>query len=158
VVSQWVKVNINDITSRLPSLPNANCRTIDDPNIFFPGSKQDEVNSLKITKIICGNCIDRKECLKFALDERIPYGIWAGKNPEQRKRLWRSKKRVQGIPKVAQKIRTFDQAGRSPQLIAEILECKLSYVKRVLARQEEAKMKGEIQSKLKIENLLKGQS
>ena len=120
----------------LPSLPNANCREIEDPDVFFPVSKEEEARSLEVTSIICGNCRDRKECLEFALSEQIPYGIWAGKTPEQRKILRPAKGRAKGMPKVAHKIRTLDQAGRSPKQIAEILGCAPSYVAKVLSRKD----------------------
>jgi len=151
-------VNIIDYTSLLPSLPNANCRNIENPDIFFPVSKEDEANSLQVTQVICGNCMNRKECLEFALSEQIPYGIWAGTSPSQRKLLWPANYRAKGMPKVAQRIRELDQAGRSPKQIAQILNSKLNYVNKVLERERNAKLKGEIQSQLQIESLSEGQS
>jgi WhiB family redox-sensing transcriptional regulator len=151
-------VNIIDYTSLLPSLPEANCREINNPDIFFPVSKEDEANSLEVTKVICGNCMNRKECLEFALSEQIPYGIWAGTSPAERKLLWPANHRAKGMPKVAHRIRELDQAGRSPKQIADLLNSQISYVKKVLERERSAKLKGEIQSQLKIEGLSEGQS
>jgi WhiB family redox-sensing transcriptional regulator len=151
-------VNTIDYSSLLPSLPEANCRDIDNPDIFFPVSKEDEANSLEVTQIICGNCMNRKECLEFALNEQIPYGIWAGTSPAERKLLWPANYRAKGMQKVAHRIRELDQAGRSPKQIAEILNTQLNYVNKVLERAKTARLKGEIQSQLKIEDLSVGQS
>jgi len=151
-------VNLIDYTSLLPSLPDANCRDINDPDIFFPVSKQDEANSLALTKIICGNCMNREECLEFAISEQIPDGIWAGTLPADRKILWTAEYRTRGLQKTADRIRELNQAGRTPQQIVAILNTKLNYVNRVLKREKNARLKGEIQSQLKIKSSLQGQS
>jgi len=151
-------VNIIDYTSLLPSLPDANCRTIDDPDIFFPVSKQDETNSMEVTKVICGTCMNRKECLEFAINEQIPYGIWAGTSPAERKILWAAEYRTRGMQKTADRIRELNQSGRTPRQIVSILNTKLNYVNRVLKREKNARLKGEIQSQLKTESSLEEQS
>lgn len=33
----------------------------------------------------CGKCIVYKNCMKFAIDNQIEYGIWGGLSPSQRK-------------------------------------------------------------------------
>lgn len=40
-------------------------------------------------KTICASCDDetRKDCLLFALDNNIAYGIWGGTTPDERKRI-----------------------------------------------------------------------
>jgi WhiB family redox-sensing transcriptional regulator len=38
-------------------------------------------------KAICGRCPVTEQCLRFALDNSIEFGIFGGKTPEERKNL-----------------------------------------------------------------------
>ena len=60
------------------------CAEIGDPDYFFPESKLQEAERLPNLRKICGACIERKECLAYAIKEEIPYGIWGGKTPSER--------------------------------------------------------------------------
>jgi WhiB family redox-sensing transcriptional regulator len=71
----------------LPSVQifeNAACAEYDDPDYFFPDGRAEEAKRLPILRSICGACIDRKECLAYAIKEEIPHGIWGGKTPSER--------------------------------------------------------------------------
>lgn len=72
-------------------LLNAACREIPDKEadkIFFPKAG----NGHSQAKKICGDCLDRNECLAIALSFEVPgegrYGIWGGLSARERKRLY----------------------------------------------------------------------
>jgi hypothetical protein len=60
------------------------CAEIGDPDYFFPETKQQEADRLPNLRKICGACIERKECLAYAIKEEIQHGIWGGKTPSER--------------------------------------------------------------------------
>jgi DNA invertase Pin-like site-specific DNA recombinase len=68
----------------VPLFENAACAQIEDKNLFFPDGKSEETDRLPILRKICKGCIERKECLEYAIKEEIPYGIWGGKTPSER--------------------------------------------------------------------------
>ena len=63
---------------------NAACAELEDQDYFFPEGNAEEVKRLPKLRAICGACIERKECLAYAIKEEIPYGIWGGKTPSER--------------------------------------------------------------------------
>lgn len=129
----------------IPLLPEAKCRNIEDANIFFPESRAEERKSLPTIRKMCDGCIERKECLEYALDNEIPYGIWAGFTTEQRKRMLnaRNGSRVNN----AERVRAMFGSGSTPKEIAAALKLEHSYVTTVLKRAG-VKLEGEIQSQL----------
>ena len=134
----------------IPLLPEAKCRDIEDANIFFPESRAEERKSLPTIRKMCDGCIERKECLEYALDNEIPYGIWAGFTTEQRKRMLnaRTGPRVNN----AGRVRAMFGSGSTPKEIAAALKLEHSYVTTVLKRAG-VKLEGEIQSQLTDEKL-----
>lgn len=126
----------------LPLLPNALCRTIE-PNLFFPESREEERKSLPTVRAICGGCIERKECLDYALREQIPHGIWAGTTPAQRGFGQGFRDRNTGRVNRSDAIRSLHSLGRQPKEIAETLHLEMAYVTQVLKRA--AKLEGESQ-------------
>ncbi len=147
--------NLTDFYPILPLLPNASCKDITNPNLFFPVSRQDEAKSLPIARTICAGCPERKECLDYALKENIGEGIWAGTTPAERgmaRRRWHNK--ASGKPNRSEMIRALHSKGRPPREIATTVRMELSYVNRVLKRV--AKLEGE--SQLLKEEKLSGES
>lgn len=70
----------------LPSWENAACRSVD-PELFFV-----EIgNSVKAAqaKSVCRGCPVKAQCLEYAVNWRIPFGIWGGANPKERMQLRR---------------------------------------------------------------------
>lgn len=63
---------------------DAACTEVD-PDLFFP----DQGGSTQQVKRLCGGCPVAAECLAFALEERIQFGIWGGLSTEERKRILR---------------------------------------------------------------------
>ena len=127
----------------LPLLPQASCRGIFNPNLFFPESREQEAKCLPIVRAICAGCPERKECLDYALKEQIPHGIWAGTTPAQRGFGQGFKHRYTGKTNNAEAIRSLTSLGRTPKEIAATLKIELAYVTQVLKRA--AKLEGESQ-------------
>jgi WhiB family transcriptional regulator, redox-sensing transcriptional regulator len=67
-----------------PWVAYASCRDAD-PEIFFPSTE----DSVEAAVRICSGCPVREECLEWALDTRVRYGIWGGLTEKQRRRLLR---------------------------------------------------------------------
>jgi len=42
-------------------------------------------------KQVCAGCPVRDECLAYALDNRIEYGVWGGMDEDERRKTWRGK-------------------------------------------------------------------
>jgi WhiB family redox-sensing transcriptional regulator len=62
----------------------AACRR-EDPDLFFPMNDEAAEAAMKI----CSACAVQGECLDWALDTRIKYGIWGGATERDRRRLLR---------------------------------------------------------------------
>lgn len=127
----------------LPLLPQASCKDIINPNLFFPESKEQEAKCLPIARTICAGCPERKECLDYALKEQIPHGIWAGTTPAQRGFGQGFKNRKTGRVNRADAIRSLHSFGRTPKEIATTMKIEVAYVTQVLKRA--AKLEGESQ-------------
>jgi WhiB family transcriptional regulator, redox-sensing transcriptional regulator len=140
----------------LPKLSEAACKDYAFPNLFFPEGKKEEAKSLPFVKAICNGCIERKECLDFALEQHIGHGIWAGTTPEMRKSMTVGQHGGQFETTVADRIRELTNKGKSPQQIARLLSVETSYVKLALTRT--TRNKGEIQSQTTTRNLSDGSS
>jgi hypothetical protein len=130
-----------DFLPEMPDFPDANCKGIINPNIFFPETKIQEAKSLPIVRLICGGCTHRKECLDYAETHKIFHGIWGGFTPDERgdgrtKRDWSG-------PNRAKRIRKLIMRGLAPETVAREVGVTVDYVKVVIKR---ARNKGEIQS------------
>lgn len=66
----------------------AACRTADPDELFVEGAAQ------SAAKAVCNGCPVRTECLAFALDRRIEYGIWGGATERERRALLRRRPTV----------------------------------------------------------------
>lgn len=143
-----------DLPLDSPKFPNALCANLDDKDYFFPDGKVAEAERLPSLQAICSSCPHRKECAEYAIKEKIPYGIWGGTTFAMRKGVFKqhSVKERKGNAKIVRKM--YDE-GNSPEYIASYLRVKLSYVKEMIRRYKKMKMKGEIQSNLNIEKLVK---
>ncbi|WP_327350465.1 WhiB family transcriptional regulator [Streptomyces sp. NBC_01304] len=66
----------------------AACRTADPDELFVAGAAQSDA------KRICGACEVKTECLAYALDERIEFGVWGGMTERERRALLRRRPTV----------------------------------------------------------------
>ncbi len=54
-----------------------------DPEAFFP----EKGGSTKAAKRVCLSCSVREECLDYAVQHQVRYGIWGGLSERQRRHL-----------------------------------------------------------------------
>lgn len=130
-----------DFLPEMPKFPEANCRDMINPDIFFPETKHHEAKSLPIVRIICSDCIHRKECLEYANAHQITHGIWGGLSPEERGVI--QVKPVKQKRSFAGRIREMMMRGVAPETIAREVGVAPYYIRNVMRR---ARSKGEIQS------------
>jgi hypothetical protein len=142
-----------ELISDSPKFPEALCAGLEDKDYFFPDGKILEANRLPELQSICSLCTHRKECLEYAIKEKISFGIWGGTTGEMRKRLFKNQSLFVERKGKAKTVRKMHDEGSSPEHIASFLKVNLPYVKEMIRRYEKMKMKGAIQSNLNIENL-----
>jgi WhiB family transcriptional regulator, redox-sensing transcriptional regulator len=86
----------------MPGMPwEASARCNDyDPEIFF----DPRVRFERKAKSICGRCQVRTECLSYALQTRIEFGVWGGLNGKERRTLLRGSAKVSDWAEVAEAV------------------------------------------------------
>ncbi len=72
------------ITEERPWVVFSACRD-QDSDLFFPETKVQERKALAI----CGTCPVQNECLDYAFEADIRFGVWGGLSEKQRRRLAR---------------------------------------------------------------------
>jgi WhiB family redox-sensing transcriptional regulator len=66
------------LKNRLP------CRTVD-PDIFFPvGYTGPAIAQAELAKSFCHRCPVEQECLDWALDTGVEFGVWGGTTEQER--------------------------------------------------------------------------
>lgn len=69
----------NDVFAE-PWWGEAVCRGVD-PDLFFP----ERGASTREAKAVCARCPVQAECLEFALDTFVKFGIWGGMSERERR-------------------------------------------------------------------------
>lgn len=65
----------------------AACRHAD-PELFFPeGTAGPALRQAEEAKRVCMACPVRADCLGWALRHGVDFGVWGGKDPEQRRAM-----------------------------------------------------------------------
>ena len=118
----------------LPRFDNAKCADIEDKDLFFPDNRTQEAERLHQLKAICSSCIHEKECLEYALEKQIPYGIWGGSTPADRDTVAIAKGKSYAFKGIALTITKLHKKGVSANEIAVQLNTSPGYVRRVLQR------------------------
>jgi WhiB family redox-sensing transcriptional regulator len=77
-------IRTKDFLPFVPLFENAECSKLENLDYFFPEGKVEEAERLPNLRRICAGCIERKECLAYAIKEEIQHGIWGGKTPSER--------------------------------------------------------------------------
>ena len=72
------------ITEERPWVVFSACRD-KDSDLFFPETKADE----RAAVAICASCPVQRDCLDYAIEADIRFGVWGGLNERQRRRLVR---------------------------------------------------------------------
>lgn len=78
LLSEWQLVNPDASWKQWAACKGA------DPELFFPDG--DFKSNHAKAKMICAECIVYKDCMKFAADNGITYGVWGGLSPIERQR------------------------------------------------------------------------
>lgn len=70
----------------------AECRNYP-TSMFFPSDKGDGTDNSHVAKAksICAVCPVQRQCLDYALANRIAYGVWGGKSERQRRVILKMK-------------------------------------------------------------------
>ena len=79
----------------------AACAEVGD-DFWFP----EKGGSSKAAKSVCMRCEVRGACLDYALDERIPHGIWGAKSERERREILRERREHEAILAAGEKICT----------------------------------------------------
>jgi WhiB family redox-sensing transcriptional regulator len=114
---------------------NAACAEIENLDYFFPEGKVEEAERLPNLRRICAGCIERKECLAYAIKEEIPHGIWGGKTPSER---GQNLKRDQKMERQKRIIKLRDQ-GISTDEIARKVGIRVTQVYRIFTEANKAR-------------------
>lgn len=69
----------------------AKCRG-QDSETFFPPEGRGASRERNIAKAICRSCVVTQKCLDYALEHKIPYGVWGGTTPRQRELIIRARR------------------------------------------------------------------
>ena len=117
----------------LPRFDKAKCADVEDKDLFFPDNRTQEAERLHQLKAICASCIHEKECLEYALEKQIPYGIWGGSSPADRDAVVVKDKGVT-FKGMALTIIQLHKKGLSANEIAGQLHTSPSYAKRVVSK------------------------
>ncbi len=72
------------ITEERPWAAFAICRDRD-PDVFFPATPEGESDAIRV----CRGCPVQIDCLEFAIEAKIRFGIWGGMTESQRRALQR---------------------------------------------------------------------
>ncbi|MEU9663867.1 WhiB family transcriptional regulator [Streptomyces chartreusis] len=90
------------------------CRTVNPDHLFGEGAAQNRA------KVLCGGCGVRTECLAYALDERIEYGVWGGMTERDRRALLRRRPTVTSWQRLLETARDkHERALCAPDLAVE---------------------------------------
>ncbi|WP_313904957.1 WhiB family transcriptional regulator [Streptomyces sp. IB201691-2A2] len=87
------------------------CRVVDAEALFAEGVAQEH------SKRVCAECPVVRECLAYALDERIKYGVWGGMTERERRALLRRRPAVASWSRLiesAQKGRAANSIQKQP--------------------------------------------
>ena len=78
LLSEWELVDKDDRFKE-----HAACKDTD-PALFFPETAANRVYKEAIA--ICKTCTVYKDCMRYAINNKIPFGVWGGLSPKQRER------------------------------------------------------------------------
>jgi WhiB family redox-sensing transcriptional regulator len=70
-------------------LKEAKCKKMD-TSVFFPRTSEDSM----LAKSICADCSVKQECLKYAIDNDISYGVWGGLSESTRRTIRTQRKTI----------------------------------------------------------------
>lgn len=94
-----------DLAVALEGLPDwfaqARCLGHDDAEYFFAPRQEDQL----VAKRICASCPVRAECLAYALANNEEYGVWGGKDEDERRIIKREARRQAALHAATERMR-----------------------------------------------------
>ena len=75
-------MNFREMRTLMFNFNDIACKDVD-TNLFFSELK----SKIEKAKTICNSCPVKSECLEFALNDGIEFGIFGGATPQERKQL-----------------------------------------------------------------------
>ena len=135
VIEQFVAVS--------PNFPNARCKEIAEPNIFFPDSKVEFQENYKQIMAICRSCVHQTECALYAINYEMEYGIWGGVPAEHRKRIWSDNNRFTFLHRKGRSCRDLVTQGWTYKEIAKRYRATEEKVKLWIQMFEESEVHAE---------------
>ena len=113
---------INEIFNlKVPHFPQALCKEVGFGDLWFPETREEISTFTPQAKKICGGCHHSDECLKYAIDEGIPDGIWGGLTRRERLKLIPRRPNGKPINNMGQRVYEFRKQGFSYPWIASRL-------------------------------------
>lgn len=67
-------------------MDDARCKG-EDVNFWFPEMGGMARHQAEAARNYCASCDVQMECAQYAIDEKIPDGIWGGLSPDQRQKM-----------------------------------------------------------------------
>ena len=104
-----------------PDFPQAECASMANPDLFFPETKEELDLVLPMLRKTCSLCVHQLDCLRYAVDEQIEFGIWGGKTPAERKAMINKPKR-RYVSNTGARVDQMRQQGLTFVEIARILD------------------------------------
>ena len=74
---------------KFPDLTRGLCREIG-VEFFFPEEEGSGTDIYKFSRMICGNCVVKNECLEWAVRHEA-HGMWGGTTPMERRKIRRQR-------------------------------------------------------------------
>ncbi len=68
---------------------NAACKGMD-TNVFMPETNRE----IREAVVVCSGCLVVKECLKYALENEIRFGVWGAKSDKERRQILNNPKQL----------------------------------------------------------------
>lgn len=100
----------------------------EDPELFFPHGGEHAYAQNDEAKAICRRCPVIRDCLRFALDENIPAGIYGGLTEKERKGLLRAARRRK-LDAAGIQARATQALNRQPRTLQSVVAAKTKPLK-----------------------------
>lgn len=142
---------MKDFFVDLPRFENAVCAEMEDKDFFFPDNRTNEAERLPELKALCRSCTHERECLEYALEKQIPYGIWGGKSAAERDFIAIQKEGSKALKGMAIEVNRLRIKGLSAIEIAAQIGTTSGYIRRIL-RKLDATEQGAAQSHQQTKN------
>lgn len=125
----------NDLFSiTTPKFKFARCAESDNPDLWFPDSREERKRDIPQAKKLCGDCVHRIECLEFALEHDLREGVWGGHTERERFLLAPRRKNGNKDQQSGARAYRMRRAGKSNEEIGRILNIQPDSVNVTIAR------------------------